>query len=725
MLDPAIVYSVDFCLVVIGITLSLFYGISNLLREKRYPIHIFFSILSFTVTFLCGALLYQLLFMDSEYFTLSVRIYFVFILLSLQLFMHLHQIFPRWEMPLPKILIFATSLPGITLSVLIVMTDSIINDAAYTDYLSIENGNFFFIIPVALVTYTVGSIIILNYRKYHMENNSYRNQITHLMLGIVMSLFILLVPGFLLPCFFDIHEFINHGIVISLIILLSFNNYAISENNITDFKSFYMMCAFWLAIATITLVPASFLLENIHTISFLSIGVHSEFIAVFLLWYLVFIFSFARFVHAALTRLIATSYKQKVNKLFSEFQYGIDEKREDEYWNILLNNTVKGLNSELNIENATLFIHDVIKTKLTYCYNVGKRYNLSKIKSIHEIIAIAEATHTIIYKPELFFTEKFNKHKSKLFHFFNESGAQAVLPLFNNKVELTGLLLLGFVKGKKTYSSALFSVLELYRKKLEYYFSNALYYEELSSSPVVEQKTVSVKAVKKHILPKKLAHIKGLSLSSLYLNYSGTGGNFFTSLIPSANNLCLCISDLGNLGQDSAIRALELYAALSVQHKKDTSAMGVMNRINWVLATSRFAKGPIRFFSMNYYNSQHKINYSNAALNPLVLYNDEEGEFKDYDTRGIPLGENSDYSYTEATVSVKQNDIGFLYTDGLTQAKNLKGVPYDISRLKELIESDKSETTANIVKNIYNDFKLFTKDAPQSNDASLLLFRIH
>lgn len=721
MLDPIIVYSVDFCLIVTGIIISLFYGISNLLKKRRYLIHILFSIISFTIALLCTALLYQLLFRDSEYFTLITRIYFVFILLSIQLFLHLHQAFPRWEMRLPKLLIIATSLPGIALSVFTILTDSIITEAVYSDYLYFEAGNFFYIFPAAIMLYTIGSLFILNYRRFHMENDSYRTQVTHLMIAIAIPTFILLVPAFFLPYLLDIHDFTNWGILTSFIVLLFINNYAISDNSVLDYKSFYLSGAYWLTITAIIFIPAAFLLTNIHVVTFLGINIHPALIALFILFYFVSVFSTARFVYASLMKYIVKSYNHKVHKLFSEIEFGINDKREDEYWNILLANTMNGLKSELKIESATLFIYNSEKNKLTYCYSIGNRY---KAKGMKEVINIAKLYPTVIYKPEIFINEKYQKHSQQLRKFFADYGAQAMLPLFNNRKELSGLLLLGFLHGKKTYSYTLRTALELYRRRLEFFFSNALRYEEITSSSVSEQKTVSVKAVKKHILPKKLTKIKGISLSSLYLNYSSTGGNFFTSLSPSDDNLCICISDLDNRGRTSAIRAIELYAALSVQNKQYASSEQLLNRINWVLATSRFAENQVRFFSMNYNNSRHEINYSNAALNPLVLYSSTEGSFSDYDTRGIPLGEKNDYSYTAATLSVNPNDIGILFTDGITRATDSKNNPYGIGRIKEVIESNLNETTAGIVKKIYNDFKLFTGDVTLTNDASLILFRI-
>lgn len=85
---------------------------------------------------------------------------------------------------------------------------------------------------------------------------------------------------------------------------------------------------------------------------------------------------------------------------------------------------------------------------------------------------------------------------------------------------------------------------------------------KLQRTGVAEHDKIVVSTVKKRIIPTELASIQGLRISSLNIDNSSYGGDYFDSVKISHDKASIFIADTSYSGIDSALIGMELFSIL-------------------------------------------------------------------------------------------------------------------------------------------------------------------
>lgn len=116
------------------------------------------------------------------------------------------------------------------------------------------------------------------------------------------------------------------------------------------------------------------------------------------------------------------------------------------------------------------------------------------------------------------------------------------------------------------------------------------------------------------------------------------------------------------------------------------------------------------------------VEFVNAGHNPpLILRN---GKFEYLRSKaGFVLAGLEGFKYQKQSFDIKPGDILYLYTDGVTEANNDKHELYGEDRLvKDL--GNRSFTSKTICESVSKNLKKFVKDAEQSDDITMLAFKL-
>jgi len=90
---------------------------------------------------------------------------------------------------------------------------------------------------------------------------------------------------------------------------------------------------------------------------------------------------------------------------------------------------------------------------------------------------------------------------------------------------------------------------------------------------------------------------------------------------------------------------------------------------------------------------------------------------------GIPLGIAENVSYIEEEVQLFSGDLVFLYSDGVVEPMNDQKEHFGMTRLRSMI-SEPSGTPEEILEKVENAIQTFTRNAPQFDDMTFLMFKI-
>jgi sigma-B regulation protein RsbU (phosphoserine phosphatase) len=119
-----------------------------------------------------------------------------------------------------------------------------------------------------------------------------------------------------------------------------------------------------------------------------------------------------------------------------------------------------------------------------------------------------------------------------------------------------------------------------------------------------------------------------------------------------------------------------------------------------------------------------EIDYVNAGHNAPYLLSGS-GIQKLGTTDGIALGVLDKFSFHSSKLDIRPGEKLFICTNGITNSFNKEGTAYGTERLERFLNGHHSGPVETIIKESIDDLHAFTKDAPQSDDITLLALVYH
>ncbi len=708
-----------------AILMALTASIKNLKNRFSFTINRLSGFTSLMTAIMVSSLLFQLLFPRSPFILTASRIYVATIIFINELYFHHTQIYPRWEKRSPLWLILLCALPGFAMFLASLFTDYIIQGVSVNETVTYIFGVYYPYYIAVFGFYMLGTFLTLTYKTRVLENESFRVQLFYRSAGDFIGATMIVVTFIILPYFYKIQEYHALGIPLSAFILMNMNNYAVSDERLLDFSKYYSERIFRIIIFTILLLPTVLMLQYRGSITFgdQKLPLFGYTIIIFL-----FFFLFFRYVTPAIRKLFRRRYlrfEKNVNEFFQGISSLADIKDQASYWDLFFSNTIDALEKRFSIKNASFYMYKSTEKSYNYSYGFGEGIGIRSISEDTGLIRCLKEFPGLLEKSMIFTDDRLKAYKQELLDFYNENRVIVALPFYSHERELIGLLLLGVLEDESPYPVDLISALDIYRIHFEASLANSLYLEEITATQIAEHDHLVVDNVKNKIIPKKLKQIDGMRISSIYLNNSTFGGDYFDSVHIRPDKLGIFLTDISDAGVDSALLALEFYTVLHTQPASYDSPERFMNILNWVITTSRFSDVYAPAFYGVYSQTSRTFWYSNAAMKPLTLFDPSREVFSELDTNGIPIGIDKSFTYEVKSQQLTPGCIGFMYSNGLETALNPNGITYSTGRIKDIIRLNREETPAVLVRKIFNDFKNFIQDTRLSNDVSLIVFRIY
>lgn len=118
------------------------------------------------------------------------------------------------------------------------------------------------------------------------------------------------------------------------------------------------------------------------------------------------------------------------------------------------------------------------------------------------------------------------------------------------------------------------------------------------------------------------------------------------------------------------------------------------------------------------------VQYASAGHHPMVRRRAGSGAIDSVaGDSGMPLGLFENAEYALVTFEAKAGDTLFLYTDGITEARNAAGQEFELSRLKQAV-AEAAPNSQGYADRLFQVLKEFTKGAEQHDDMTFAAITI-
>ena len=228
--------------------------------------------------------------------------------------------------------------------------------------------------------------------------------------------------------------------------------------------------------------------------------------------------------------------------------------------------------------------------------------------------------------------------------------------------------------------------------------------------------------IQKSFLPAEKPLSSRLQFFDYYSPAQNVGGDYYDYIPLPGNRLAVALGDVAGKSISAALLMARLSAAARFSLATAPSLPEAVRELNRVLIRSgsedRFVTFVVAVLDME----QSQMRIANAGHMPPLLRQPGKAPVEIGDAIvGLPLAV-MDRSYDELVMPIKQGDTLIMFTDGLTEARNVTGEMYGTDRLYRAIERA-PEDVDGLGKAVLADVRKFAGDRPQNDDLTLVCFR--
>jgi len=201
------------------------------------------------------------------------------------------------------------------------------------------------------------------------------------------------------------------------------------------------------------------------------------------------------------------------------------------------------------------------------------------------------------------------------------------------------------------------------------------------------------------------------------------GGDFYDFFFIGENKLCFFIGDVSGKGVPAALFMVISRTLLKTEALRGFPPNEILFRVNNILYPDNDACMFVTIFCGILNIETGEIQFANAGHNPpLVCTNGHGFEFIQM-PKGFVVGTMENTKFESKKLTLKPNDVIFMYTDGVTEAMNLEAKLFSGERLKQSLSNLKGKDITNIIHEVRVQIKAFIQRMPQSDDITMLALK--
>jgi sigma-B regulation protein RsbU (phosphoserine phosphatase) len=201
------------------------------------------------------------------------------------------------------------------------------------------------------------------------------------------------------------------------------------------------------------------------------------------------------------------------------------------------------------------------------------------------------------------------------------------------------------------------------------------------------------------------------------------GGDFYDCFFIDDDRMAFVIADVCGKGMPAALFMMTSRTLLKAEALLGFPAGQCLKRVNALLSADNSADMFVTLFYGILNVRTGKLEFSNAGHNgPYILR--ARGNLECLEQRGgTALGVLPDASYDAGEVTLAPGDALFLYTDGVTEARDKDEAFYSETRLVAALERIPCGSAKDLTRTLVEDVKTFASGAEQSDDITVLVVR--
>lgn len=263
-------------------------------------------------------------------------------------------------------------------------------------------------------------------------------------------------------------------------------------------------------------------------------------------------------------------------------------------------------------------------------------------------------------------------------------------------------------------------------------FENSHLLEESIEKERLERELDVAREIQKKIIPAKDPVYEKLSVSSVFIPAFEVGGDYYDFFeidddqpAERAGKFGFIIADVSGKGISAAFIMAEIKGIFESLSKTIESPKEILIKANQILKRTLDRKNFVSAAYGVFDFEKEILTISRAGHCPVLLVRD--GKVDNIRPMGIGLGLNYGTEFRtsleEIEIDLKENDMIVLYTDGITEAKNMKMEDFGEKNFEEILLKNSDKSADEISNKVIREITLFSKQGTQHDDITLVILK--
>jgi serine phosphatase RsbU (regulator of sigma subunit) len=192
--------------------------------------------------------------------------------------------------------------------------------------------------------------------------------------------------------------------------------------------------------------------------------------------------------------------------------------------------------------------------------------------------------------------------------------------------------------------------------------------------------------IQQAMLPKAAYRSAGVEAFGMTRPANTVGGDFYDVIPLADGRVLLALGDVAGKGSPAALLMALLLAMMRTLVDEGLEGAPLITRLNLQVAKHTPASRFITLFVATFNPSTGELIYVNAGQNPPLLRR-SSGRYERLREGGIALGMFPEATYVSGRTILHPGDLLVMYSDGITEAEDVAGVPFDEAGLQRVMDS--------------------------------------
>lgn len=185
-------------------------------------------------------------------------------------------------------------------------------------------------------------------------------------------------------------------------------------------------------------------------------------------------------------------------------------------------------------------------------------------------------------------------------------------------------------------------------------------------------------------------------------------------------SLYFMLGDVSGKGVAAAMLMTQLHAMFRSLKSVGLPLTGIVERASRLLSESSL---PTQYATLvcGKADSAGSVEICNAGHLPVLWLNGED--INTIDATGLPVGVFCEQQFSSQKVRLQPGDSMILYTDGLSEARDVNDEEYGIDRLVKLMKGKRASSPQSMINLCLEDLSKFSGRVPKSDDLTIMAVR--